>query len=495
MTPKQDPALLEFGRTTENAAGYMTITKPWGVMDSPVTDPVELELEACAPGVNGRPGPAVVAWRWAQVMADLEGLIAYLGALRPERKNLVIVSERWQTNIPIRRELAAQPRVNAAFQMGGRARGSFELPKAVHDLNEKCRTVKEAATGVRSETRRRSLIDLARDANVALYFISPAPQSLFTAMSMAKEMADHTDGLSLVSNDFYGGLQKMLDHQTGYYMLGYRPTRGPVGDRPRQIRVRTNRDGVQLDIQRLYRTPTTEDLARAAAPVRERTGVERAIDALKRIRDDAEIVIRARETAGHAEVTIELSADALRSRFRPGADVNVVIRDAAGAEVARADAVLEAGTRSVHVRLPLPAGDAALRATVRVARGDATVSEFVDIARTPASALGPAAVFRAGSLPRQPFLPAADLRFLRVERLRLEWPLAGVLTNPVVRVLNARGQERPADVTVAEIDESGRRLRADIRLQSLAPGDYAVEAVARAGDGEVRQLLGIRIVR
>jgi hypothetical protein len=223
--------------------------------------------------------------------------------------------------------------------------------------------------------------------------------------------------------------------------------------------------------------------------------VERAIDTLERIRDDAEIFIRAHTLAGHAEVTVELSAEALRSRWRQGADVNVVIRDAAGAEVAHTDAALAASTRSVHVRLPVTAGESALRAMVRITSADATASEFVDIERPPAAALGPAAVFRAGSLPRQPFLPAADRRFTRVERLRLEWPVDGTLTDPVIRVLNARGEERPADITVAEIDEGGRRLRADIRLTALAPGDYAIEAVARAGGQEVGQLLGIRVVR
>lgn len=498
MTPKQDPALLEFGRATENAAGYMTLSKPWGVMDSPVTDPFELELEACAPSQDPkRPGPVVNAWRWAMVMADLEGLIAYLGALRPERKNLVIVSERWQSNIPMfRDEPAAAPSFKMAAQMGGRARGSFELPKAAYEAEEKCRKAREAAAGVRGETRRRSLIDLARDANVALYFISPAPQNLFTAMTMAKEMADRTDGLNLVSNDFHAGLERLLEHQSGYYMLGYRSTQGATGDRPREIRVRTNRSGVELDVRRLYRTPTEADLARSAArpPPLARTDVELALDALGRIRDDIEVFVRAVPAADAAEVTVELSTNAFRSRWRSGADIALLLRDSAGTEVS-ATAVIAAGARSAQVRTPWPPAPGPVRATVRLTRGPAVASEFADVHLDPRAFLGPAAFFRAGSLPKQPFVPAADMQFDRVERIRFEWPVRGTLESPAVRVRNARGEERPADVTISEIDDGTHRLRGDMRLNALAPGDYVVEATARVDGQDVKQLLAIRIVR
>ena len=497
MTPKQDPALLEFGRATENAAGYMTITKPWGVMDSPVTDPFELKLEACAPGDPGRPGPAVVGWRWAMVMADLEGLIAYLGALRPERKNLVIVSERWQSNIPVfRNESFASPSFKMAPQMGGRARGSFELPKAVTDAEEFCRKAREAATGIRGENRRRSLIDLARDANVALYFISPAPQNFFTAMTMAKEMADRTDGLNLVSNDFYGGLERLLEHQSGYYMLGYRSTHGPTGDRPREIRVRTSRRGVDLDVRRLYRTPTAEELSRSAAPpaAKPRTDVELASETLGRIRDDVEVFVRAVPAGDAADITVELSTNAIRSRWRGGADITLILRDSTGAELSTT-AAIPAGARSAQVRSSWPAAPGPVRATVRLSRGSTTASEFTDIQLDPRAAFGPAALFRAGSLPKQPFVPAADVQFDRVERLRLEWPVRGTLASPAVRVRNARGEERPADITISEIDDGARRLRADMRLISLAAGDYVVEATARVDDQDVKQLLAIRIIR
>ena len=47
-----------------------------------------------------------------------------------------------------------------------------------------------------------------------------------------------------------------------------------------------------------------------------------------------------------------------------------------------------------------------------------------------------------------------------------------------------------------EVDGDGSaRLRADMRLISLAPGDYVFEATARAGDQPLKQLLAIRIVR
>ena len=501
MTPKQDPALLEFGRATENAAGYMTITRPWGVMDSPVTDPFELELEACAPGRDGRPGPAVTAWRWAHGdvgsgRTDCLPWSAASGAKEPgdRQRTMAVRTFRFYRLPPA---APASTALNITPQMGGRARGSFELPKAVVDAEERCRKVREAALGVRGETRRRSLIDLAREANVALYFISPAPKSFFTAMSMAKEMADRTDGLSLVSNDFGGGLGRLLEHQTGFYMIGYRSTHGPAGDKPREIRVRSARRGVELDVRRMYRTPTVEQLARSASPVpvKPRTEAAIALDALDRIRDDVEVFVRAVPDGAEAQITVELSAQAFRSRWREGADATLVLRDAAGGEAARADATIAAGSRNATTRMPWPASAGAVRVTVRLSRGAAVASEFADV-ETPADlVLGQAAVFRAGSLPKLPFVPAADMRFERVERLRLEWPIRSAITSPTIRVLNARGEERPMDVMLSEISDGTRRLRADLRLLSLAPGDYVVEASARADGQDVKQFVAIRIVR
>ena len=48
---------------------------------------------------------------------------------------------------------------------------------------------------------------------------------------------------------------------------------------------------------------------------------------------------------------------------------------------------------------------------------------------------------------------------------------------------------------VIEVDGDRPVLRADLRVLSLAPADYVIEATARAGATSARQLLAFRVLR
>ena len=97
---------------------------------------------------------------------------------------------------------------------------------------------------------RNTLTDLARRHNVALYFVSLAPVNLFN-WSAARVFAEETDGRNMVSNDIAASLDAVLDHQTGFYMLGYRSTAGESGRKPRTVRVKTTKSGVNMDVRRI----------------------------------------------------------------------------------------------------------------------------------------------------------------------------------------------------------------------------------------------------
>ena len=77
----------------------------------------------------------------------------------------------------------------------------------------------------------------------------------------------------------------------------------------------------------------------------------------------------------------------------------------------------------------------------------------------------------------------------------IEWPAAGVISDHVVRLLSAAGTPLNADIVVSVLEGSPAVLRADLRLLSLAPGDYIVEAAGAVDGARVRQLTGIRVTR
>jgi VWFA-related protein len=497
MTPRESPELFELGRRPHALASVLTMSKQWGLLDSPELDPDEIELAACEPGRR-----LVNLWRQHKTLTALEGLIVHLAAIRPERKNLIVISDSWS---PGRRDYRIRtPAVDAprlAFQgvPVQRGRGSFEVPSSVTELGRRCAAVAQYLRGMDMGRRMRELPELAVRSNVALYFVPPAPRSLFNDPSNRyRGLAEDTDGLSVISNDLSAAFQRVMDHQTGFYMLGYRSTQGPIGTEPRKIEVKTTRSGVDLDVKRDYLPPSPEVIASREgrlAPI-ERTEIERTLDGLERVRDTKELYVRAERGPGGVSVAAEVGPSLFaRSGWQRGGDVVIEVRDEGGKTFAERQSRIEAGARGVHVDVSLGADAVPARVAVRVKSPAGQVSDFVDVARPDRHLLGPARFFRAGHLPAHPYHPAAEPRFGRTERLRLEWPLAGDSGTYAVRLLNAQGDERELDVALTEIDDTPRRLRADIRLLSVAAADYVLEITAEAGDVRDRQLIALRVTR
>ena len=522
MTPKHSPEFLEFTRMTQDLASVLTVVKPWGQKDTPVEDPEELKLQACAPpGRNGGPNGLLQAWRTREMHRDLKELIIRLGALRQERKNLVILGERWQNTIgdPFRRapapvagpdhlrqgyggppKLPAQAASNGVafdFEQGGR--GSFVPPPSpMADAMRLCDQVRRYLQGDQIFDRAQELIDLARRNNVALYFIPLAPASLFN-FSMAQGFALETDGRSIVSNDIGASLDEVLEHQTGFYMLGYRSTAGEAGRKPRDVRVKTTKSGVDLDVRRVYDPAPPEFIAarNSPRPPLERTDVEKALDRLPPVRDDAELVMRAIRRNDTAVVTVEITARvAGAGLWATGGQVVVELRDDTGTELRSAEAVFAAGDRSVRLHITAAEVLKATRARAQVTgTNGATLADSVPIEVAASEPIGTPVFYRAGSFPRLPFLPAALLSFGRTERVRIEWPIAGALTEPSVRLLNSVSAVLPIDAVVSVVDGAPALLRADLRILSLAPGQYVIEATGTVDGKPARHLIAIRVTR
>ena len=510
MTPKQSPEFLEFTRMTQDLARVLTFGKPWGQKDTSVDDPEELKIQACGPpGRNGGPNGLLTAWRTHEMLLDLKELIIRLGALRQERKNLVILGERWQNTIsdPFRRAPAPAAGSTSSVPSFSQAglpvtqggRGSFVPPASpMIDAMRLCDQIRQYVQGDRIFDSAQVLIDLARRNNVALYFIPLAPASLFN-FSMAQGFANDTDGRSIVSNDIAASLDEVLEHQTGFYMLGYRSTAGESGKRARDVRVKTTKSGVDLNVRRLYDPPPPEFLAARNAPPPPvvRTDVEKALDRLPPMRDDDEVVMRAISRSDTAIVTTEIAPRvASQEPWAAGGRVVVTLRDDAGTAVASAEGAFAAGERSVRVYITAAGVPKAARARAEVIHASgATLANSIPIEAAAAEPIGTPVFYRAGSLPRQPFLPAALLSFGRTERVRIEWPVAGTLAEPSVRLLNAAGESRPTDAVASVVDGTPAFLRADLRLLSLAPGEYVVEASGTVDGKPARHLIAIRVTR
>jgi hypothetical protein len=125
----------------------------------------------------------------------------------------------------------------------------------------------------------------------------------------------------------------------------------------------------------------------------------------------------------------------------------------------------------------------------------ATLGDSVVVSAAEPNAIAAPRFYRAGSLPRLPYLPAALLSFARDERIRVEWPLAAAIGAPAVRLLNGAGRELPSDIAITLHDGAPAMLRADIRVLSLAPGDYVLEAAGWFGGTPARHLTAIRVTR
>jgi len=121
----------------------------------------------------------------------------------------------------------------------------------------------------RNEEALRSLIDLARAANVAIYTVDPrglvAPgtsgrdnpgvTSDFEETGTHRDLAAATGGRAIVNtNDIEGSLRRVTIENRAYYLLGYEPAAGDGSKKPkaRKLRVTTRSPGVELLHRSIY---------------------------------------------------------------------------------------------------------------------------------------------------------------------------------------------------------------------------------------------------
>ncbi len=548
MTPEMAASQMVLGRKTQVIADSLRKNWPWGTRFTYHRDQREAAYDACYPkemGDTGQSSPLAAELirrkRERATLEALEDLVRYLRTVREERKAILTVTEGWllygenpgllrlRTD-PLTGQTEAIPGVDP---VGVGLNGKLTT-RQERNMSEGALTKNECDTDrmrLASMDNKRFFLDLMEDANYAnasFYPLDPRglpawdnpigpdpppPPTVDHAMlrqriEVMRTLAGNTDGIAVVnSNDLDLGLRRISDDLTSYYLLGYYSTNSKLDGRFRSLKVKVKQPGIEVRARRGYRAATAVEVSaarRAAdAPVPEATrAVNAAIDRLGRVRPDARFRINAIAGAG-AKPTLWIAGELQSAAGRPddfaqGGTVDIQIT--AGSQSTTARVALKPGERTFLTTAPLPAGaagDISIRARLAATEGGAMpLSDMLQIEQA-SSGMQPL-FFRRGVTTGNRVLPAADLRFSRTERVRLELPVYGDSKAGGARILDRLAQPMPLPVTVGERldDATGQRwVTADVVLAPLAGGDYAIE-IEVVGAGKTQKVISaIRVVR
>jgi VWFA-related protein len=564
MTPEMSPSDIAFARKTTTIDGFLTRYWTWGERSRlNLVDKVDEMYGYCYPNMRATSPCAdqngiaaeMIDRRHEKLSLDaLQDLVRFLRGVREERKAVLAITDGWllyRQNQNLMRPLKCQgvpsgPGISVDPRNG---RLTSQEPNTAVAAYGKCNIGRMQLAQLGDDQEFRDILDEANRANTSFYPIDPrglaafdtplirqdvpgapppvTPPSIDRAMlagrlSSLRTLAEATDGMAIVnSNDLAGGLRRVVDDLSSYYLLGYYST-GTLDGKFHAITVRVKRPGVQVRARRGYLAATpaeaTAAAARAAAgtaaaktpevepaAAAEARAVESAIAPLAGyMRDEP---LRVQVAAGWKTGAVpsaalwvegELGGDAtLLAKWREGADATVTISDTAGATLATARVEIPRGSRSFRVALsPAPAltsGDYVVRVGAR--SGDTATSvpsrDLLHIP-APAAATSIGAIFmRRGPTTGIKDVPTADLRFRRSERVRVEIPTLST-TAAAARLLDRTGKPLAVPVTGALRDDpdGSRWQTGELALAPLAPGDYVIEL----SEGSARMLSAFRVV-
>ena len=498
---------LVFARRTETLEAELLKYWPWGQLgkDSGLESAHERRLAVCEVLMGMGPGaPLVDLSRDDLLMTSLEHLVLRLGDLRDERKNVLFISEGWVPRGPRTELLNVTVSDGDLPGVGVGPGGRIGIGQSMQPhLEDRAWCDSEIArlANIDFEKRFLALLTSAARANVSFYPVDVG--GLRTTASRATDtlrtLAENTDGFAVVStNDLVGGVRRIANDLSAFYLLGYYSTNAIANGRFRQIEVKVDRPGVRVSARRGYLAPTAEMAAAAAAPrlAGAPSAVDDAIGRLALARDDTEMFIRGTATAEGLRVAIELpSSVAARESWRDGATVQAVATGSGGA-TATATTEIPAGARAALVTVPVAdATPGTWRVVVQAAGRDERLERRIEIVAPVVRLVGDALAWRAASSRRAPLRPLVDPRLTRVERLRVEWPLVAPVDSHVARLLDRGGSPLGQPLPSSVADATAPAIVVDVPMAPLPEGDYVIELVATRGDESERRLLAFRIVR
>jgi VWFA-related protein len=483
-------------------------------------------------GLSDQVAKEMIARRREKLTLDaLDDLMVHLNGLRDERKAVVVVTEGWMLYRPNENLQKVNPDVGPAKPEVFRP--PVRPPSEQGVLNQptliECEADRNALALVDHDQRLREITDDANRTNVTFYPVyarglsvfdapigpdqPPSPivdtANLRTRQDSMRALAVDTDGEAIINtNNIEGGLKRIADDLSSYYLLGYYSTNTRLDGRFRSITVRVKRPGVRVRARRGYRGRTAEDLvsSAAAAPDPARDAVASALNRVAgvnarstfRVRPSAWARSDASGVAGLVWIVGELDYRTRKElAWTAGAEAEVVVVGVDGSQVLSRTVTIPSGAGTFAIQIPdkgvLAPGDYAVNVRLRPESGsDLMMTDTVRVTVPDRGAVfGEAVMWRRGPSTGPQYQRTADPRFLRNERLRLEFATAtdGPSSG---RVLDRTGKpiQMPVQVTRREDAATGVRwLVADATLAPLAAGDYAVEVTL----GDAVQVTGFRV--
>jgi VWFA-related protein len=554
MHPDMSARTVTFARRMDTIAGMLENHWYWGERDKLVTsDPREAEFTQCYPDADDTMGIAAEMTRRrreTKTLNALRELIEHLEGVREERKFVFLLSEGWLLR-GVDPTLARPLRVGAAKtgppppqQVGVDPDGRMRMdPRDQGGNLGSCERERSMLAYADHRTEFDLLIQRANRANVSFYpvdfrglvtFDEPinssraltthGPQAAPTADAARlnarqdglRVIAENTDGRAIInSTDFDRDLARVIEDTGAYYLVGYYSTNTKLDGKYRRLSVRVKRPGVNVRARPGYVAPTEADMASSrvdalmnGAPPGHTTmpaAVARAFDGLTPIRGMLPLRVQAAAAPSRIWVTGELDAAlAKRPEWQAGARVRVLLEHQAGVRPPMtADGELVAGERTFVVTPPADVKLAPGRYVVRVellARDSSaplqtTTDAFVPEPDWLISASGLTA--RRGPSTGLQYVPTADARYRRTERIRLDVPRAANDSPASARLLGRDGRPLTMPISLTErtdADSGERMLVVDITLAPLAQGDYAVEITVGQGERKESATYAFRIV-
>jgi VWFA-related protein len=450
-------------------------------------------------------------YRLDQSYTTLNGLVRNLGALREERKSIILISSGLSRDRPatwlLEQVVLKMPRIGITNGKLGIGDENTANPGGTSE--RVCTAELQRLAAIDFDERYRRLLQDARRENVAFYPVSPAGLSAPAGPTEQrlvnlrnddlKSLADETDGVAIVgTNDLNAGMKRIADDLAAYYVLGYYTSNTKWDGGIRKISVKLK--GKSIRARRQYRAPTEGEIAalasvgsaQSAAPASSATTVtprEAALTILERANRPFVPYVAAAGTT--LTVVAELSAASIQAgRWKDGADVDVQAVGANGEPLGGAKGRIEAGAYSVAIPLTVK-GTWPARVTIALrSAGERPSEDWVKLEPSSGTLVGEAVASRAAS--RTTPRPVAAFEFARNERLRVEWPVLAPLDRREVRLLDRNAKPLPVELPLSE-DSAKKALTMEMALSGLPRGDYLIELTAGSGATIEHRLLAIRI--
>jgi VWFA-related protein len=552
--PAMAARTLTFARRMTTVEGILKDNWYWGERGRLNTsDPREREIEQCYPDANGTVGIAaemIRRRRESRTLDALEELVEHLEGVREERKFVFLLTEGWLLRGPdqnLARTIRTgggtsgpPPPPEIGIDPGGRLRMD---PRDQNGSLGSCERERSMLAYADHRSQFDTLIQRANRANVSFYpidarglvvFDEPinASRALTTTGPEAGPVADaarlgarrdalrvlaaNTDGVAIVdTNNIDQQLQRVVQDTGAYYLLGYYSSNGKLDGRYRRLTVRVKRPDVAVRARPGYLAPTEAEMASSrvdalmngAAPGHTTIppSIARAFDRLGAARGNLPLRIETAAAPSQIWITGELDAATAKSKeWQNGGRVRVLFEHEKGAAPrTQSEIEVAAGQRTFQVTAPADSALAPGRYVVRLellAPGNpiplsTTSDAFVPEPDWLLSAGGLAA--RRGPSTGLQYVPTADARYRRTERIRLAIPRSAAVGEATARLLSRDGQ--PLNVAIAlsertDQDTGQRMLVADLTLAPLAQAEYAIEVNVAQGERKDTATYAFRIV-